>query len=321
MTSRADFALPDTAPRDLLVADIGGSRIRLGRYHARTGCELLATAPTPAADWAQFSATLGDLVRRYTGPTAALSISLAGVVSQQTGEVAAANLPCLASRPLARELAALLGMPVTVTNDADCAALAEARVGAGAGHDIVFCAILGTGVGGGLVVGGQLVRGAGGITGEWGHGPIVNEALVDTGDGRTLRVPRFRCGCGLTGCADTVGGARGLERLHAFLQSREQTSHQVLAAWLAGDAAASATVRAWTELVSGPLSVVVNVTGASVVPVCGGLSRCAELVATLDEAVRRQVLRPGEQRLLIPSQLDDHAGLIGAACAAGGLAA
>lgn len=310
---------PGLAPQDLLVADIGGSRIRLGRFRAGVGCELLAQAPTPTDDWGRFSATLAELVHRAAGPTTALSISIAGVVSPLTGQVAAANLPCLASRPLAHELATLLSMPVTVTNDADCAALAEARVGAGVGHDIVFCAVLGTGVGGGLVVGGQLVRGAGGITGEWGHGPVLNEALIETGDGRQLRVPRFRCGCGLNGCADTVGGARGLERLHAFVHAKEQTSHEILAGWLAGDAPATATVQAWVELISGPLAVVVNVTGASVVPVCGGLSRSGELIAALDKAVRRQVLRPGEQALLVPSRLDDQAGLIGAACAAGGL--
>lgn len=321
MTSHAALATPVTVPRDLLVADIGGSRIRLGRNHASTGCELLASAPTPADDWASFSAALGELVHRFAGPTTALSISIAGVVSPQTGQVAAANLPCLASRPLARDLSASLRMPVTVTNDADCAALAEARMGAGTGHDIVFCAILGTGVGGGLVVGGQLVRGMGGITGEWGHGPILNEALVETGDGRQLRVPRFRCGCGLTGCADTVGGARGLERLHDCLHARAQTSHEILAAWQNGDPRATATVKAWIELISDPLAVVVNVTGASVVPVCGGLSRCADLVAALDSAVRRKILRANDEALLVPSQLDDQAGLIGAAYAAGGLAA
>ena len=301
---------------NLLVADIGGSQIRLGRQlHGDDACELLATVPTPAHDWAQFCAALDAMVRPFKQDGAALSISITGVVSPETGEVAAANLPCLAGRTLAAELAALLGLPVVVTNDADCAALAEARVGAGVGHGVVFCAVLGTGVGGGLVVDGCLVRGAGGLTGEWGHAPIVNEAMVETGDGRRVRIPRFRCGCGLSGCADTVGGARGIERLHAFLHQREQNSHEILDAWAAGEPLAAATVAAYIELISGPLALAVNLTGASVVPVCGGLGRNAALIAALDAAVRAQILRRSEHALVVPSRLKDQAGLIGAAYA------
>jgi len=304
-----------TAPRGVLVADIGGSHIRLGRHRQGHECELLGAVKTPVDDWERFCAALGGLVSPVAPGAAALSLSITGVVSPQTGHVAAANLPCLASRPLATALEALLGMPVLVTNDADCAALAEARFGAGQGHDIVFCAVLGTGVGGGLVINGKLVRGAAGLTGEWGHAPIVNEALVHTGDGLSVRLPRLRCGCGQMGCADTVGGARGLERLHAFLHRSEQSSHQILQAWLVGEPLASATVGAYVELVSDPLALVVNVTGASVVPVCGGLGRCPELVGALDEAVRRKILRKSDHALVVASLLDDRAGLIGAACA------
>ena len=299
----------------LLVADIGGSNIRLGRHLHGDECEVLATLPTPAHDWSQFCVALDAMVRPFKQDSEALSISIAGVVSPETGEVAAANLPCLAERALATELEALLGLPVLVTNDADCAALAEARVGAGVGHGVVFCAVLGTGVGGGLVVDGRLVRGAGGLTGEWGHAPIVNEAMVDAGDGRQVRVPRFRCGCGLSGCADTVGGARGMERLHAFLHQRDQNSHEILDAWTAGEALATATVAAYIELISGPLALAVNLTGASVVPVCGGLGRNEALIAALDVAVRQQILRRSEQPLVLPSRLKDQAGLIGAAYA------
>lgn len=307
---------PQAAGPELLVADIGGTHIRLARPRAGHDFELLADLPTPADDWERFCAVLGDAVRPLAAPATVLSVSITGVVSPETGEVAAANLPGLAGRPLARELQARLGLPVVVTNDADCAALAEARVGEGVGHGVVFCAILGTGVGGGLVVDGRLVRGAGGLTGEWGHAPIVNEALQDTGDGRSLRLPRLRCGCGQTGCLDTVGGARGLERLHALLHAGERTSHQILGAWAAGEAPAGATVRAYLELVAGPLALVVNVTGASVVPVCGGLGRNAALVAALDAAVRGRILRRSDTPLVVPSRLNDQAGLIGAAYAA-----
>jgi len=304
------------AASEILLADIGGSHIRLGRLRQGQDCELIATLPTPTQDWTLFSTVLIEAARPFMSSASALSISIAGLLAPETGQVTAANIPCLASRPLAQDLQSLLGLPVVVTNDADCAALAEARVGAGRGHEVVFCAILGTGVGGGLVVKQRLVRGAGGLTGEWGHGPVVNEAPVQTSDGRSVPLPRFACGCGLSGCVDTVGGARGLERLHSFLHQTRRTSRQILEAWLDAEPAAVATVGVYVERVSGPLALVVNVTGASVVPVCGGLSRCPDLITILDLAVRKQILRKSDQALLVPSQLNDQAGLIGAAYAA-----
>jgi len=304
------------APRQLLLADIGGSQLRIARLGAAGAVELLHAEPTPAQDWGRFCASLRAAVQRFAGPHSALSISIAGVVDPGPGHVSAANLPCLAGRPLARELAALLGLPVRVSNDAHCAALAEARLGAGVGHGVVFCVVLGTGVGGALVVNGQLVQGAGGLSGEWGHGPVINEALLRSGDGRQLRLPRLRCACGLSGCANTVGGARGLERLHAFLHREAvASSRQILADWGAGEASASATVAAYIELLSGPLAMAVNLSGASVLPVCGGLGRDAALIAALDRAVRPLTLRRSDAPLLVPSALNDQAGLIGAAFA------
>ncbi|MDT9001745.1 ROK family protein [Paucibacter sp. APW11] len=313
---------PSQAPRNLLLADIGGSHLRIARLRPDHGCELLADLPTPTQNWPQFCAALKQALQPHAAPGApgaALSISITGLVSPESGKVDAANLPCLNGRPLASELSALLGMPVVVSNDAQCAALAEARLGVGRGHAVVFCAVLGTGVGGGLVVNGQWVRGGGGLGGEWGHGPVVNEALLERADGQRLRLPRFACSCGQSGCVDTIGGARGLERLHGWLQAKQTQaqfdSRQILQAWLSGDAGAAATVAAYLELIAGPLAMVVNFSGASVVPVCGGLSRCPELVAALDQAVRQRILRRDDQPLLRPSTLNDQAGLIGAACA------
>lgn len=305
----------------LLVADIGGTHLRLGRYREDGGCTALCNVPTPSQDWTAFAAALEHLVHPYRAGAAALSISIAGVVSPQNGVVTAANIPALSGRPVAHLLQAQLGLPVVVTNDADCAALAEATLGAGAGHDPVFCAILGTGVGGGLVLGGRLLTGAGGIAGEWGHGPVLLDSTVSSTDGRRWTVPRLRCGCGQWGCLDTLGGARGLERLHAAMHGEALGSHQILAAWHADASAARATLDVYLTLMAGPLALVVNLTGAACVPVGGGLGNDAGLVAALDQAVRERMLRRCDTPLLVPGRLGEQAGLLGAACAAHGLLA
>lgn len=300
----------------IYAADIGGSFMRLAACAPDGSLTLLAKQPTPAHDWTQFADALGALLNAHahldtSHPRAPLALSIAGLIDPLDGVAFSANLPCITGRRLASELSAHLNRAVCAANDADCLALAEAVSGAGAGHRVVFAAVLGTGVGGGLVADGRLIRGAGGVTGEWGHGPIVNSHCVI--DGATLDVPRFACGCGQTGCVDTIGGARGIERLHAHLHGMRENSHAILAAWQQGDAAATRTLHVWRELVADPLAAVVNVTGASVVTVGGGLASAAALIEQLDQAVRARVLHRRAQPLVVPGRYRDEGGLIGAA--------
>lgn len=282
--------------------DIGGSRIRAARVEGRK-VSPLGEAATPGADYEAFLGTIATLA----GDADGIAISIAGVVDPETGRLKVANIPGADGRPLARDLAVRLGRPVRVLNDADCFALAEARHGAGRGHCNVFGIILGTGVGGGLVIDGRVIEGAGGYAGEWGHGPVLPDRIK----GRDL--PVLDCGCGQRGCVDTVGGARGMERLHRHLYGAELTSADLLARWVAGEVDAGQTLDIWLDLVAGPLAMVLNVVGASVVPVGGGLSNVPELVAALDARVRARVLRPGTGPLLCPAECPGEPGLIGAA--------
>lgn len=269
--------------------------------------------PTPASSWPDFVAALDNLCARHSDgqPAGApLAISMAGIVDPDSGILTtASNLPGLVGHRLALELTDALGRPVRVANDADCFALAEASVGAGRGQRVVFGIILGTGIGGGLVVGGRLISGAAGITGEWGHGSIVKTMAGSP----PVTIPRLECGCGRVGCIETVGSARGLERLHRYLTGQEADSRTIVAGWEAGDDLAACTIAIFLELVSEPLSLLVNTIGPHLVPVGGGLGSSAPLVAALDLAVRRQILRRTDEPLLVPAELGANAGLIGAA--------
>lgn len=275
----------------ILCFDIGGSRIK-----AALGGVTLGEMATPVGDFAAF---VGALRGFMAGGVRGVAISIAGVVDAESGVIKVANIPCLDGRRVEAELAAALGVPVLVLNDADCFALAEARAGAGVGHRSVFGVILGTGVGGGLVIDGRVVTGAGGYAGEWGHGPVIRE-------------PALACGCGQVGCVDTIGGARGLERLHLHLTGQALGAEEILRRWKAGEAG---TVAAWLDLVSGPLAMVVNVVGASIVPVGGGLANDAALIAALDGAVRARILRKMDRPLVVVAQVSADAGLVGAAAA------
>ncbi len=281
----------------ILCFDIGGSRIKAGLADA-DGVRPLGAVPTAVDDLDGFVAGLA----RFMQPgVRGVAISIAGVVEPETGIGRVANIRCIDGLALAPLLEARLGVRVIVLNDADCFALAEARQGAGRGHGTVFGVILGTGVGGGLVIDGRLVTGAGGYAGEWGHGPVIRGEFA------------FPCGCGQVGCIDTVGGARGLERLWRASGGEPLGSVEILARWQAGDADAAPVVDLWEELVSGPLAMVLNVTGAGIVPVGGGLANVPALIARLDTAVRARVLRRTERPLVVLAECTVEPGLIGAA--------
>lgn len=299
------------APVDAAVfcADIGGSFIKLGVSRRAGVVEEFGKVPTPTASWAEFVAAIQGLLAEFGGDfpsDAPLAISTAGLVSPQTGELLATNIPAFTGRSLATDLSRELARPVTAANDADCFALAEAYAGNAQNQPIVAGIILGTGVGGGLVINGQLVRGHGGVTGEWGHGAITRTEL--TLNEKTYPIPRLPCGCGQLGCLDILGGARGLERLHQHLNQQDRTSQQIVDGWQNGQPDSALTVSAWLQLVAEPLVLLVNILGPSKIVVGGGLANATALIAALDSQVRLGPLHRYAEPLVVPGKFIGHSG-------------
>ena len=292
--------------------DIGGSTIKAALARDPEDLMALGKRDTPADDFGAFCRALAELADEAGETATPLSIAIAGVVDPESGRSKCANIPCIDGRPLADDLAAALGRPVLVTNDADCFALAEAAVGAGRGQRIVFGIILGTGVGGGVVVEGRLLQGTGGFAGEWGHGPI----LARQAGNPPIEIAWLACGCGQSGCVDTIGGARGMERLHRQLTGATMKSRAIMDAWRAGEPQAVRTFDCYIELVAPPLALAVNLLGADIVPVGGGLGKEIELIAILDRAVRQRILRDTAEPLVVPGRCSGNPAFIGAALVA-----
>lgn len=289
----------------ILCFDIGGTAIKTAEAWPDAPLRPTGRIPTPARDYDAFVAALRGAVAQASAPPSALAFSLAGIVDGD-GVATAANIPCLTGRPVRRALEAALNLPVVIANDADCFALAEATEGAGQGHDVVFGVILGTGVGGGIVVRGHLINEGGGFAGEWGHGPVVRDPAL----------PQVRCGCGQVGCLDALASARGMERIDTHLNGPPRTAEAIVAAWTAGQAAAGRTVALWCDVLSGPLAMVVNLLGPGVIAVGGGLSNTPALVTALDDAVRARCLSSRARPLIVPARCRIEPGLIGAAALA-----
>jgi len=289
------------------VFDIGGTKIASSAVSVEASGRLsvgaISSVLTPAGD---YPALLRAVSRGVGDEAEAVGVSIAGLVDPEAGKVRAANIPCLAGHSFRQDLESVTGKPVFLINDANAFGLAEARLGAGAGRSSVFALILGTGVGGAIILEGRLLPGAGMVAGEWGHGPA---AAMRTG--RPL--PRWICGCGQTGCLDIYGGARGLERLHLEFTGQTRSSVELLGAREAGDEAAVSTLDVYLDCVGGALAGIVNLIDPSILVVGGGLAGNAKLIGALADEMRSRILTPDRAPSLVTARIDGNSALLGAA--------
>jgi fructokinase len=263
---------------------------------------------TPAADYGTTIAALRALVEGIEaelGERGTVGVGMPGALSPATGLVKNANSTCLNGRPFDRDLAAALARPVRFANDADCFALSEATDGAGAGAAGVFGAILGTGVGGGIVVQGRLVRGANAIAGEWGHSPLPWP--------RDNERPGPPCYCGKRGCIESFlsGPALALDHRQATGEAVDGTDLAGRAA--AGDAAAEATFARYEDRLARALATVMNLVDPEVIVLGGGLSRIERLYKQVPRLWGAYVFSDVVATKLLPPRHGDASGVRGAA--------
>lgn len=249
--------------------DLGGTKTELVAL-ADDGTRLLRLRePTPVGDYRATVALIAGMVRQaeaLLGVTGSVGMGTPGSLSPVTGCMRNANSTCLNGQPLQQDVEAALGRPVRLANDADCFALSEAVDGAGRGAPVVFGVILGTGVGGGVVVDGRLLKGACGIAGEWGHNPLPpgpdTEGIVPP-----------ECFCGRHGCVETWLSGPALAADHVRTGGEPLTPQQIAAQAAAGDAQCRATLARHEVRLARALAVVINLIDPYVIVLGGGLSR------------------------------------------------
>ncbi len=284
---------------------------------------------TPSGDYeATLRALLGlsARARAAAGGPVSIGIGTPGTVTAD-GRMKNCNSQCLNGQPLQRDLEAALGQAVAVANDANCLALSEATDGAGAGHGVVFAAILGTGVGAGIAVHGRVLTGPNGVAGEWGHNPLPwAEPGTD---------PTWRCYCGQMGCIETLLSGPGLardHREHGGLHGARApgggaspggpgnaplTGKQIVAAAAQGDPACLATLERHASRLARALAAVINLLDPDIVVLGGGLSRMAHIYQRVPQLWQAWVVSGGVRdpvrTRLAPSMYGDASGVRGAA--------
>jgi fructokinase len=291
--------------------DLGGTKIECVVLDHRGEICFRERRPTPRDDYDGTLEAIAGLVgaaERHIGRAATVGIGMPGAISPATGLVKNANSTWLIGRPLDRDLERRLGRPVRLANDANCFALSEASDGAGAGAEVVFGVIVGTGCGGGVVVRGHVLTGSSAIAGEWGHNPLP-WPMPD-------ELPGPPCYCGKRGCLETFLSGPGLVRDYvaaADCSPHGVTGADVVARAASGDAAARASLDRYAHRLARGLATIINVLDPDVIVLGGGVSNVAMLYDAVPRWLGEFVFSDRVATTLVPPRHGDSSGVRGAA--------
>ena len=285
--------------------DLGGSKIEIIALGA-SGVELLRRrVATPQGDYAATLQAIQGLVQSVEAELqqqGSIGIGTPGAISRATGRLKNANSVCLNGQPLLRDLEQSLGRKIRIQNDANCFALSEAVDGAAAGARVVFGVIIGTGVGGGIVVDGCVLSGANAIAGEWGHNPLPWPQANE--------LPGAKCYCGQSACIETWLSGPGMARHHA---RAGWDAPRIVAAAAQGDALCEQTLVHYEDRLARALAQVINMLDPDAIVLGGGMSNIARLYDNVPKLWGQYVFSDRVDTCLLQNRHGDSSGVRGAA--------
>ena len=293
--------------------DLGGTKISALALDAAGSVRARRRIETPRGDYAATLSAICGLVQALESEllapgasSARVGVGIPGTISPATGLVKNANSTWLIGRPLDRDLSDALDRPVRLANDADCFALSEACDGAAAGVSPVFGVILGTGVGGGLVVDGKLVTGPNAIAGEWGHNPLPQPTDAER--------PGPACYCGRSGCIETFLSGPGLA--HDYAENGGDAAADAAAVARRardGEPAAQAALARYIDRLARALGTVINLLDPTRIVLGGGVGNVQALYDELPGRLAPHVFSDRVETRIVPPRHGDDSGVRGAA--------
>jgi fructokinase len=288
--------------------DLGGTKIEAIALDFSGDVLARRRVATPAHDYEEIVRAVAALVREIeveTDRRGTVGVGAPGSISTHSGLVKGSNTQVVNGRPLDVDLSKALGRPVRVENDANCFALSEAVDGAGQGARVVFGVILGTGVGGGVVVDGRLLTGRNRIGGEWGHTPLPWMTPDE--------YPGARCFCGHDGCIETFLSGPGLSRDYARRSGGSVDGGEIVRRAEAGERAAIDALEAYQDRLARALAMVIDIVDPDAVVLGGGVSNIARIYQGLRERVARHAFTDALDTNILRNVHGDSGGVRGAA--------
>jgi len=282
-----------------LGVDLGGTKIEAILLDENLNTIQRKRVPTPQNDYSQILNTINSLsadllenVKDYS-----IGICTPGAISKKTGLIKNSNTQCLIEKPLKEDLEKKLGQKISMENDANCFAIAESTLGVAKGFDVVFGVIMGTGVGGGIVINGKIHQGRTNIAGEWGH--------------HTLHQNGNNCYCGKQGCVETYISGPALEKRWKELTGKSQNMPEII------QNIEISKVKQWKdeflENFGFGLANVIDILDPDVIVLGGGLSNIDFLYTEGKNSVYQKVFSDLVDTPIMKNKLGDSAGVFGAA--------
>lgn len=289
--------------------DLGGTKIEIIALTPSSDILFRYRVPTPKGNYQQTLDALCSLIERTEStiqhPARSIGIGIPGAISKETGLIKNANSTFLIGHPLDKDLIERLRRPIKIANDADCFALSEAVDGSGKDYKSVFGVILGTGVGGGIVINKQLLNGPNSICGEWGHNPLPRLTEPDE-NGRD-------CYCGKQDCIETFLSGPGFTNHYNDSTFSQLDTESIWELAKTGDKSAIKHCDLYIEQLAKALSSVINILDPDVIVLGGGLSNQSVIYKKLPERLVQYVFSDSLNTPILKAQFGDSSGVRGAA--------
>ncbi len=287
--------------------DVGGTKIEAAAIDANGQFLARVRSPNPG-NYDGAIRTIGELIARAeseAGAMGSIGVGTPGSISPRDGLMRNSNATFLNGRAFREDLETALGRQVRMANDANCMALSEAVDGAAAGARSAFAVIVGTGVGGGLVVDGHIVEGANGMGGEWGHVPLPWMTAAE--------YPGPSCWCGQSGCLDMLISGTGFRQDHAARSGQMLDGAAIVEAARLGEADAVASLDAYVDRLGRALAMIANIVDPDVFVFGGGMSNVEAIYARLPAVIDRYSFGGDWKGQVVPARWGDSSGVRGAA--------
>ncbi len=276
--------------------DLGGTKIE--GVFLNDDLEVISRKriPTPQNEYNEIIYSIVNLIKEIKSEECSIGICTPGTISKKTGLIKNSNTQCLIGKPLKEDLENALNQKISMENDANCFAMAEATLGAAKEFDVVFGVIMGTGVGGGIIIDKKIHKGRTNIAGEWGH--------------HTLHYNGNRCYCGKNGCVETYLSGPALEKRWAQLTGKQYTmvkivenlNHENYTQWKSE----------FLENFGTGLANIIDILDPDAIVLGGGLSNIEFLYNEGKQAVYDKVFSDLVETPILKNKLGDSAGVFGA---------